>query len=71
MHFGDVKQVIEVSGSGSADKRLAEGWKLLAVIPGLQPSIPGEPLTSKVIYVLGKPAEQEEGDWVDGDWVPK
>lgn len=70
MQFGDMKQVIEVSGSGSAEKKLAEGWKLLAVVPGLEPSAPGTPLLSKVIYVLGKPAEPEKGHYNDsGDWV--
>lgn len=71
MQFGDVKQVIEVSGSGSAEKKLAEGWKLLAVVPGLAPSVSATaPLISKVIYVLGKPAEPEKGSDQDGDNAP-
>lgn len=71
MQFGDVKQVIEVIGSDSAEKKLAEGWQLLAVVPGLAPSAPGTPLISKVIYVLGKPAEPEKGRYIDREWVPE
>jgi hypothetical protein len=70
MQFGDVKQVIEVSGSVSAERKMADGWKLLAVVPGLEPSLPGTPLISKVIYVLGKPAEPEKGHFDDkGEFV--
>jgi len=59
MQFSEVKQVIEVNGSRDANAKLAQGWHLLAVVPGLQPTVQGASLTTQVVYVLGKPAEPE------------
>lgn len=52
MQMHEVGEVIQVANSGPANIKLAEGWKLLAVVPGA-----GAGSGSIVIYVLGKPAK--------------
>lgn len=43
MQFYDVDEVTQVAGAANADLKLAEGWKLLAVVGA-----------SHVFYVLGR-----------------
>ncbi|SEM38642.1 hypothetical protein SAMN03159362_4521 [Pseudomonas sp. NFIX51] len=52
MQMHEAAQVLEVIGEETANERLAEGWKLLAVLPGLPR---GSSSSTTVIYVLGKP----------------
>ncbi|WP_177339397.1 MULTISPECIES: hypothetical protein [unclassified Pseudomonas] len=49
MQLSDAQEVIEVRGATEANERLAEGWTLLAVVPGAEPNA-----TTYVTYVLGK-----------------
>ncbi|MGZ0703329.1 hypothetical protein ACXM5Z_13755 [Pseudomonas piscis] len=51
--MSDVVEVVQVVGAASANKTLAEGWKLLAVVPNANNAG-----VSHVAYVLGKPAEK-------------
>lgn len=56
MPFEDVEQVLEERDPASVNKRLAEGWILLAIVPGFDP-INGQIFTC---YVLGKVANEAE-----------
>lgn len=53
MQLSDAIEVVQVAGATNANEKLAEGWKLLAVVPGANSS--GQP---HVAYVLGKPSPQ-------------
>lgn len=50
MQMSEAAEVVQVHGAQEANKKLAEGWKLLAVVPGSEPDA-----VSFVTYVLGKP----------------
>lgn len=54
MQMSDAVEVIEVHGQGLANGKLAEGWKLLAVFPGIGLNGRG----TYAVYVLGKAAAQ-------------
>lgn len=56
MPFENVEQVLEERDPASANKRLAEGWTLLAVVPGFDPRN-GQGFTC---YVLGKVVSEVE-----------
>ncbi|MDH0759345.1 MULTISPECIES: hypothetical protein [Pseudomonas] len=56
MSFENVEQVLEERDSELANKRLAEGWTLLAILPGFEP-INGQVCTC---YVLGKVVSNAE-----------
>jgi hypothetical protein len=51
MQMYEAAEVVQVDGEADANKKLAEGWKLLAVLPGLPL---GSNNRTSVIYVLGK-----------------
>lgn len=51
MQMSDAIEVVQVAGATNANEKLAEGWKLLAVVPSANSS--GQP---HVAYVLGKPS---------------
>lgn len=51
MKMSDAIEVVQVAGATNANEKLAEGWKLLAVVPSANSS--GQP---HVAYVLGKPS---------------
>lgn len=53
MQMSEVGTVVEARGIDEANKKLADGWTLLAVVPGTIPDA-----TSHVVYVLGKPKAQ-------------
>jgi len=67
MQMSDAVEVVQVAGASAANEKLAEGWKLLAVVPNANSE--GR---SHVAYVLGKPKPPAEakGKYVDGDWAP-
>ncbi|MEE3924009.1 hypothetical protein [Pseudomonas viridiflava] len=50
MPFENVEQVLEERDPASVNKRFAEGWTLLAIVPGFDPAN-GQSFTC---YVLGK-----------------
>jgi len=54
MHMSDAVQVVQVAGSNAANEKLADGWKLLAVVPHANDA--GK---AHVAYVLGKPRAPE------------
>lgn len=56
MQMSEAAEVVQVAGSTAANQKLAEGWKLLAVVPHANNA--GQ---SHVAYVLGKPADQGAG----------
>lgn len=58
MQLADVKKVKQVVGESNANAQLKDGWQLLAVVPS---TLTGNGQSS-VIYVLGKPADEEEWD---------
>lgn len=49
MQLSEVGSLLEARGSKEANEKLADGWELLAVVPGIVPDA-----TSHVIYVLGR-----------------
>ncbi|WP_434987468.1 hypothetical protein [Pseudomonas protegens] len=55
MQMSDVVEVVQVAGAANANKKLAEGWKLLAVTGAGNGQEEGHTF---VWYVLGKPAEK-------------
>jgi hypothetical protein len=69
MQISEAAQVLEVFNQENANKCLAEGWRLLAVLPAAPKGSSSE---TSVIYVLGKPAQPvvPKGEYVDGRWVP-
>jgi hypothetical protein len=50
MELYETKKVVHVIGDVDANEKLAEGWKLLAVMPAEKGGIGG----TSVIYVFGK-----------------
>ena len=54
MRISEAAQVLEVFSEDEANERLAEGWRLLAVLPGTPR---GSSNRASVVYVLGKPAQ--------------
>ena len=54
MQMSEAVEVIQVAGAGNANIKLAEGWRLLAVVPG-NVAATGHAI---VLYVLGKPAAE-------------
>jgi len=68
MTFENVNEVVEAFGAEEANKRLAEGWTLLAVVQGTVPEA-----QSHIKYVLGRKIDPDEpqGEYVRGRWVPK
>lgn len=52
MQMSDAVEVVQVAGAGEANKKLAEGWTLLAVVPNANNAG-----LAHVAYVLGKAAE--------------
>ena len=57
MQMHEAAEVTQVVGDKHANEKLAEGWKLLAVIPGVGQ---GSSLSTSVIYVLGKRKQVSE-----------
>lgn len=57
MQISAASEVIQVDSAMTANAKLREGWKLLAVVPGVTLSNSGG---SYVIYVLGKPTEMPQ-----------
>lgn len=55
MQLSDAVEVVQVAGAASANKKLSEGWKLLAVTSAGNGQDNGNTF---VWYVLGKPAEK-------------
>lgn len=66
MQLSEVKEVVQVSGAAGATAKIREGWTLLGFVPGTTSGMSG----SSVLYVLGKPAEPEKGNFKDGEWMP-
>lgn len=60
MQISDAVEVVEVHGQAAANGKLAEGWKLLAVLPAVSPH-GGSTYT---VYVMGKAKVQ--GDPLGG-----
>jgi hypothetical protein len=69
MSFAHIEEIKEVSDFMQANELMEAGAELLAIVPGLTGD--NTPCT---LFYLGqhkpKPAE-EEGEWIDGDWVRK
>ena len=61
MQMSEAAEVVQVAGSTAANQKLAEGWKLLAVVPHANNA--GQ---SHVAYVLGKPAEKAKAPFHAG-----
>lgn len=55
MQISDAVEVVEVVGAAGANKKLAEGWTLLAVVPSANAA--GK---AHVAYVLGKAERSPE-----------
>lgn len=68
MQISDAVEVIEVFSEDEANERLAEGWRLLAVVPGAPR---GSSNRASVVYVLGKPADPTEPTGAAGVLLPK
>ena len=56
MQMSEVVEVTQVYGAGNANTKMAEGWKLLAVVPGKAHGVEN----TGVIFVLGKSAEKQK-----------
>lgn len=56
MQLSEVVEVTQAYGVDAANRRLAEGWKLLAVVATTNPGFQ----ESGVTYVLGKAAPESE-----------
>lgn len=54
MQLSDAVEVVQVAGATQANEKLAEGWKLLAVVPNENAS--GK---AYVAYVLGRSEESK------------
>lgn len=52
MQMSDAVEVVQVAGATNANKKLAEGWTLLAVVPSANNAG-----AAHVAYVLGKAKE--------------
>jgi hypothetical protein len=57
MQLSDAVEVIEVAGIFGVNEKLAEGWTLLAVVPGADHA--GR---AQVTYVMGKPKPSAQPD---------
>jgi hypothetical protein len=55
MQMSEAAEVVQVAGATSANKKLAEGWTLLAVVPNANNSG-----LAHVAYVLGKSERSPE-----------
>ncbi|MEJ3648201.1 MULTISPECIES: hypothetical protein [Pseudomonas] len=66
MQLHEAAEITEVLGQTQANKPLAEDWKLLAVTTATGND---DNKNLYVHYVLGKPAPESKGHYVDGDWV--
>lgn len=53
MQMSDAVEVVQVAGAAQANKKLTEGWTLLAVVPSANNSG-----LAHVAYVLGKAKEK-------------
>ncbi|CAH0297221.1 hypothetical protein SRABI130_04554 [Pseudomonas sp. Bi130] len=62
MQISEAVEVMEELDAARANQRLAEGWKLLAVVPGYD----HRQAQSVACYVLGKPAPKEKGFFAAG-----
>jgi hypothetical protein len=51
MQMHEAAKVVQVVGDENANEKLADGWRLLAVLPG--PPL-GSSSSTSVVYVLGK-----------------
>lgn len=61
MQLHEVVEVTQVIGAGNANKKLDEGWKLLAVVTANSAIAQnGVSQASKVAYVLGRTEKQDE-----------
>lgn len=62
MQINEAVEVVEELHTAQANRRLADGWTLLAVVPGY------DHLNAQAVacYVLGRPAEPGRGV-LDGD----
>ena len=56
MQMSDAIEVVQVAGAINANAKLAEGWKLIAVLPGTVQSTGA----GVVMYVLGKPEDKRQ-----------
>lgn len=66
MSFAYVKEIVEVSNVVEANRLIGAGHELLQIVPGWTSD--NTPCT---LFYLSKPAPKPEGEWVEGDWVPK
>lgn len=55
MQMSDAAEVVQVAGATSANKKLAEGWTLLAVVPSANNAG-----AAHVAYVLGKSKDKDK-----------
>lgn len=63
--MSDAVEVVQVAGTSNANAKLAEGWKLFAVLPG---KVQGTGFVV-VMYVLGKPAPKPNPPYIEpSDW---
>lgn len=65
MAIEDIKQLKTVNGVTQAQGLLDKGWVILAVC------VMQDGSSQYAEYHLGRPAPPPEGEYVDGDWVPK
>ena len=61
MQISEAVEVVQVVGAGNANKKLAEGWKLLAVVPSAD-----NIGLAHVAYVLGRAEPMPEKENVEG-----
>lgn len=66
MSFAHVKEIVEVSDVIEANRLIESGHELLQIVQGW--TADNTPCT---LFYLSKPDPTPEGDFVDGDWVPK
>lgn len=66
MSFAHVTEIVEVSDFIQANRLIEAGHELLSIVPGWTSD-----QTPCTLFYLSKPAEQEPGEWIDGDWVTK
>lgn len=62
MQINEVVEVVEELHAAQANRRLADGWKLLAVVPGYD----HHNAQAVACYVLGRPADPGT-NFFDGD----
>ncbi len=66
MSFAHIKEIVEASDVIEANRLLQSGHELLQIVPGWTSD--NAPCT---LFYLSKPAPTPEGEWKDGEWVPK